>query len=425
MTTAVTTQHQQATSLQASPNINVGLTSFQGFELVQRAANLLSRSTLVPAAYRQRIEKKDRSGSLVVEENHSALANCVVALNMAQRMGADPLMVMQNLYIVEGRPSWSSQWIIAAINGCGRFSPLRFDIKNNGRKDVEYAETFWENRQKQTRTIKVNIEDKVCTAWAIENETGARIESPPVSIEMAVKEGWYTKNGSKWKTMDEVMLRYRTASFFGKLYAPELLMGIQSAEELQDYVREEPHHDNGVDTSVVRPTRTEQAEPEPSGAIIDAEAEEVSDVAPDAFEWVSPDGDVTELSPTDWVDRWLSAIADTTDGDILVGLWDSNSSQLQRLRDLGLEAPAEEIATAHTAKADALAATERQKREKQQAYINNCLKEIEGCQSVEALDRWQDERATALRRMSDLQYAPVGAAIESRMAFLREQAATE
>lgn len=268
-----------APTVAQAQNVSVGLTNLQGFELAQRAAKLLSNSTLVPAAYRARIEKKDRGGGVSVEENPNALANCVVALNMAQRMGADPLMVMQNLYIVEGRPSWSAQWIIAAINGCGRFSPLRFDIQNHGRKDVEYTETFWENRQKQTRTTKVNVEDKVCVAWAVEKETGARIESPPVTIEMAVKEGWYSKNGSKWKTMDEVMLRYRTASFFGKLYAPELLMGIQSAEEVQDYIQAERGEDGTyhVTTEDLRNAAVIDAE---TGEVVEAEAVDTATAKP-------------------------------------------------------------------------------------------------------------------------------------------------
>lgn len=219
------------------PAVAPGFGSLQSFELMQRAANLLSSSTLVPVAYRKTIEKLDRYGKVTESrENPNALANSVVALNMAQRMGADPLMVMQNLYIVEGRPSWSSQWIIAAINGCGRFSPLRFRIESRGEREIEYKSTYWEDRERKTKTEKVKINDKVCVAWAIEKETGEIIESPAVSIEMAVLEGWYTKNGSKWQTMDEVMLRYRTASFFGKLYAPELLMGLQTVEEAQDII---------------------------------------------------------------------------------------------------------------------------------------------------------------------------------------------
>lgn len=239
-----------------APIVTMGFGSLQSFELMQRAANLLASSTLVPAAYRKVIEKLDKYGNVKESrENPNALANAVVALNMAQRMGADPLMVMQNLYIVEGRPSWSSQWIIAAINGSGRFSPLRFDIKETGKKTVERVETVWENGNRSTVTKKVDILDKVCIAWAIEKETGERLESPKVSIEMAVKEGWYTKTGSKWQTMDEVMLRYRTASFFGKLYAPELLMGLQTVEEAQDIIDLNPDGSYSVASTSVNELR--------------------------------------------------------------------------------------------------------------------------------------------------------------------------
>ncbi|WP_252151905.1 hypothetical protein [Acinetobacter sp. ANC 4177] len=51
---------------------------------------------------------------------------------------------------------------------------------------------------------------------------------------MAVKEGWYQKNGSKWQSMPEQMLRYRAASFFGRIYAPDLLMGLRTQEEELD-----------------------------------------------------------------------------------------------------------------------------------------------------------------------------------------------
>jgi hypothetical protein len=217
------------------PAVAPGFGSLQSFELMVRQAKLLTATTLVPAAYRQFTEKK-RGQNVDIIENPNALANCCVALNMAVRMGRDPLMVMQNLYIVEGRPSWSSQWIIAAINECGRFSPLRFALTDLGEKDVEYVVTEWENNQRVNRKVKVKVCNMQCIAWAIEKESGERLESPKVDIEMAVKEGWYGKNGSKWQTMPEVMLRYRTAAFFGKLYAPELLMGLQSVEEAHDII---------------------------------------------------------------------------------------------------------------------------------------------------------------------------------------------
>lgn len=225
----------------AQPTHSVGLLNLEAFELSQRVAKMLSSSTLVPEQYRSVIKVKagkDQSGQWMYrdEENPNGLSNCIIALNMANRMGADPLMIMQNLYLIEGRPSWSSQFIMASINSCGRFSALRFDLEDLGEKEVEYQETSWAGGRKQAVTKKIKIQNFACTAWAIERETGERLNSSKITIEMAVKEGWYQKNGSKWQTMPEQMLRYRAASFFGRVYAPELLMGLKSAEEEQDQI---------------------------------------------------------------------------------------------------------------------------------------------------------------------------------------------
>lgn len=271
-----------------SPAVSMGFGNLQSFELMQRAAKLLSSSTLVPAAYRAWDEKKG--------ENPNALANCVVSLNMAQRMGADPLMVMQNLYIVEGRPSWSSQWIIAAINGCGRFSPLRFDLKDLGAKEVEYEVTKWVDRQRVTSKHKATVQNLECVAWAIEKETGARIDSPKVSVEMAVKEGWYGKSGSKWQTMPEVMLRYRTASFFGKLYAPELLMGLQTVEEAHDIIDVNP---DGSVASVTTETMRNTAREVRPAEVVQKERPAETDAPPKSAQAVDQEtGEITDVVAT-------------------------------------------------------------------------------------------------------------------------------
>lgn len=230
-----------AQSQMSNSNQSVGLLNLEAFELSQRIAKMLSSSTLVPEQYRATIQKKagkDEYGNQLWREepNPNGLSNCVIALNMSNRMGADPLMVMQNLYLVNGRPSWSSQFIMAGINSSGRFSALRFELEDLGEKEVECAETVWENRKPKKISKTVKIHDFSCVAWAIERETGERLESSKITIEMAVKEGWYTKEGSKWQTMSEQMLRYRAASFFGRVYAPELLMGLRSAEEEQDRI---------------------------------------------------------------------------------------------------------------------------------------------------------------------------------------------
>lgn len=165
----------------------------QQFEDAQRIAKALASSTLIPPQF----------------QGQQGFANCLVALNISRRMGMDPLMVMQNLHIIHGRPSWSSQFIIGLINGCGRFTPLRYEITGKG-------------------------DTLACTAVATEHATGQELRGPEVTMAMAKREGWATKQGSKWATMPELMIRYRAAAFWGRLYIPELLVGIQTQEEVLD-----------------------------------------------------------------------------------------------------------------------------------------------------------------------------------------------
>jgi len=165
----------------------------QAFEDAQRIAKALASSTLIPQQF----------------QGQQGFANCLVALNIARRMQMDPLMVMQNLHIIHGRPSWSSQFIIGLINGCGRFSPLRYEITGKG-------------------------DTLACTAVATELSSGQELRGPEVTMAMAKKEGWATKAGSKWQTMPELMIRYRAAAFWGRLFIPDLLVGIQTQEEVID-----------------------------------------------------------------------------------------------------------------------------------------------------------------------------------------------
>jgi hypothetical protein len=213
--------------------ITMGFSNLASFEFMQRTAVMFSESTMVPAAYQSTVTK-GFGDNATAERNPAATANCMIALDMAQRMNANPLMIMQNLHIIEGRPSWSSQFIIAAINNCGKFSPLRFDLEWLDEMDVTFSTFSWVDRKKVEKKITVRIKNARCIAWATEKETGQRLESAPVTMEMAVNEGWFGKNGSKWKSMPDLMMRYRSAAFFGRIYAPELLMGLPSAEETID-----------------------------------------------------------------------------------------------------------------------------------------------------------------------------------------------
>lgn len=187
-----------------------------GFQSALRMAKPLADSDLVPDTYRGKIQ------------------NVLVAMEMAQRTGAGIMAVMQNLHIIQGRPSWSSSFIIAALNSCGRFSPVRFRVTDLGEKEIPYE--FWDGPkgQRQKKTGKVKIHDRRWVAYCRDVATGDELEGPEVTLEMAVLEGWYTKNDSKWKTMTDLMGRYRSAAFFGRLYAPDVLMGMHDADELAD-----------------------------------------------------------------------------------------------------------------------------------------------------------------------------------------------
>lgn len=167
------------------------------FIMADQMARTLASSTVVPQTFQNNV------------------GNCVIALEQAMRLNVSPLMVMQNLYVIQGKPSWSSKFLIAAINASGKYDKeLQFDLQKD--KDGKpYS----------------------CIAWT--EKDGRRIEGMTVTMDMAAAEGWLNKNGSKWKTMPELMLRYRAASFFSSLNCPEITMGIYTKEETEDFETED------------------------------------------------------------------------------------------------------------------------------------------------------------------------------------------
>lgn len=189
----MTTEITKAQSAEMAGATGPADPELERFALQQRKAQALAGSSLVPQHFQGNV------------------ANCLIAVDMAERMGANSLMVAQNLYVVHGRPGWGSAFLIACINMAPGLSKLRFRLSG-----------------------KEGSDQRTCVAYATDTETGELLESAPISIGMAKKEGWYSKSGSKWQTMPEQMLRYRAAAFFARTYAPELTMGIRTAEENED-----------------------------------------------------------------------------------------------------------------------------------------------------------------------------------------------
>ncbi len=181
-------------------DISAGVFSgIAAFEAAQRMAQCLCSSTMVPPDYR----------------GQQGLANSLIALEIAGRMGLSPLVVMQNMTPIHGRPSWSSSFLIATVNASGRFSPLRFQFDDEENPSWCYAE-------------------------ASDRATGETLKGEKVSVAMAKREGWWSRkdrNGnetSKWQSMTGQMLRYRAASFWVRVFCPEMSLGLMSQEEVID-----------------------------------------------------------------------------------------------------------------------------------------------------------------------------------------------
>ena len=161
------------------------------FNQILRAADMLSKTSIIPQSYQGKPQ------------------DCVVAIEMANRMGVSPMVVMQNMYVVKGKPSWAGQACTMLINSCGKF------------KDVKHIYTGEKGKP-----------NRGCYVTATRISDGSQVDGVEVTMQMAQSEGW-TSN-SKWRNMPELMLAYRASAFFARVYCPEAMMGVQTAEEVYD-----------------------------------------------------------------------------------------------------------------------------------------------------------------------------------------------
>ena len=181
-----------------SPVTNTVIAGFfdaQGFELLQRISSAFSKSELVPKEYR------------------GNMPNCMIAIDIASRIKASPLMVMQNLYIVHGNPSFSSKFLIATINSCGRYTSLKYE---------------WRGKQGDSNWG--------CRAYSTEKGSDEKLYGSWVDWKMVEQEGWSKRASTKWLAMPEQMFMYRASAFWQRAYAPELTMGINTVEEAEETI---------------------------------------------------------------------------------------------------------------------------------------------------------------------------------------------
>jgi hypothetical protein len=214
---ALTTPQVSSLGIWANPD---------AFDQGQRMAAALAGSSILPDCYRA-----DKAGG------KQALSNCLMLLSLAQRMQMDPFLVGQNMVPINGRPAFSSAFVIALINQSGRFTPLRFTYSGTG-------------------------DSRACIASATDIRSGSELTGNPVSVKMAKDYGWFSRNGSQWGKNTDQLLAYRAAGWFGRLHCPEVLLGVAIREEIVDAVIDiepgpvQPEGPAGAEITPVEPVET-------------------------------------------------------------------------------------------------------------------------------------------------------------------------
>lgn len=231
MSMVTTTPLEHAALVKDEDGALNSFSNLRNFESGQRIAKALTSSNLVPEAFRNNIP------------------NVLIAMELAARLDASVFAVMQNLDVIHGRPGFRATFLIATVNACKRFTPIKFR---------------WEG--------KPGTDAWGCRAYAKERESGEECLGTLITIGIAKAEGWYSRNGSKWKTIPEQMLCYRAAAFWTRIYAPELSLGMQTSEEVIDTtgyaVVDAPHIARG-DTQALEAALL--AEPAPAAPTSDGE----------------------------------------------------------------------------------------------------------------------------------------------------------
>lgn len=160
------------------------------FDLEQRRAVALSKSAFFPEALR------------------GDVASAVIVNDLSKRMDVSEMEIAQSIYIIYGKPSFSTTFLVARLNTSGLIAG--------------------------TLETVMNEEKNSCYCTAIDAASGKEIKGVTITLEMAKAEGWSTKSGSKWKTMPELMLEKRAQAFFIRGKYPQVMFGSQTKEELED-----------------------------------------------------------------------------------------------------------------------------------------------------------------------------------------------
>lgn len=155
------------------------------FELAQRQAKAMITGSILPPQFR-------------------TVGDVLILNEMSKSLKIPSIMLAQGLYMVKNKPSMSGQLVIAILNGSKRFdAPIR-----------------WEERAKP---------------WGIRayaSINGDKFEGDWIDDALIQANGWISN--PHWKNNKQLMAKYRAATWFARLYCPDLLMGMTTEGEVVD-----------------------------------------------------------------------------------------------------------------------------------------------------------------------------------------------
>lgn len=166
--------------------------------------------------HRYRLAKAFSMSGMVPAHFQGKPEACLVAMLYAEQLGEHPMLLFQEISVINGRPNTSARFAISRANKSGLLQgPITWKSKG------------------QDAALEV-------TASATLRDTGEVITAT-VTMKEAHADGW-TRN-PKYKSIPEQMLRWRAATRLINLYIPEVLFGLAVREEAEVQkvtVREEP-----------------------------------------------------------------------------------------------------------------------------------------------------------------------------------------
>lgn len=209
---------------------------FENADGMLRLAEAIKDSSFIPAALR------------------GDPGNAFLAIELAGRTGLPLMATLQGMYVIEGRdgrsvgkPSFYANFIHALI-----------------RRSGAYIDTYYEEGENGTFNGKPN---RTCRLVAVRAD-GSTVTGPEISLEMAAKAGWSSRNAAMWNAYTQTMLQNRAVTFFARQCCPELIFGIDPDGDLRSMPGTEAEEAEATPLKdrLARFARTEPADAAPETA---------------------------------------------------------------------------------------------------------------------------------------------------------------